>query len=384
MDVKPAIVVITFNRPKSLKRLLKSLEEAYYEEAGVPLVISIDYQNTTKHTDVVDFAENFVWKYGEKRIIKHSENLGLRKHVLTCGDLVNDYESIIMLEDDLFVSPEFYNYTTKALTFYKNEDKIGGISLYTHKKNFLNKYPFETISDSNDVFFLQIASSWGQAWTKKQWNGFREWLEGQRIIESDPIPIQVKNWPETSWLKFFIKYLVFTDKYFVYPTASFSTNFGDSGTHNRKSNVVYQVPFFLGKEIRFIEIEKSINVYDAFFEILPSRLKRLSPALEDIEFSVDLYGEKVIENIKTEYLISSKKNRNQSAKYFGLEVKPMVLNLVYKIEGEVFSLDSKYNFNELTLFDVSNEEVFNYLFSSISIKKLTLLLANRVRNKIKK
>ena len=284
MDIKPAIVVISYNRPESLKRLLGSLNKASYKEYDVSLIISIDYQNSKEHKDVVDVAENFVWKYGLKSIIKHSKNLGLRNHVLACGDLVNDYESIIMLEDDLFVSPEFYNFTTKALSFYKNDNKIGGISLYTHKKNFLNKYPFETISDSNDVFFLQIASSWGQAWTKNQWKGFREWLKGQSISELDPIPLQVKNWPDTSWLKYFIKYLVSTDKYFVYPTVSLTTNFGDSGTHNIKSNVVYQVPFFLGKKINFTEIEESINVYDVFFEMLPSRLKRLSPAIEDIDF----------------------------------------------------------------------------------------------------
>ncbi len=284
MNIKPAIVVITFNRPKSLDRLLGSLNHAFYKEKEITLIISIDYQNSSEHDEVVDVANNFKWIQGDKKIIQQTKNIGLREHVLSCGDFVDDYDSIIMLEDDLYVSPEFYNYATDALTFYNKEEKVGGISLYTHKKNFLNKYPFEIIPDSNDVFFLQIASSWGQAWTKHQWSGFRNWLGNKEIIDTDPIPLQVKNWPETSWLKYFIKYLVSTNKYFVYPKESLTTNFGDSGTHSRKSNVVYQVPLFLGKEINFVGMEKSVNVYDSFFEILPSRLKLLAPGLQILIF----------------------------------------------------------------------------------------------------
>ena len=104
------------------------------------------------------------------------------KNMPSNNDLINDiknilniYENIIVLEDDLFVSPYFYKYANDALKFYNKTESIGGISLYNHKRNFLNTIPFELIPDSNDVFFLQIASSWGQAWSKKQWLGFKNW-----------------------------------------------------------------------------------------------------------------------------------------------------------------------------------------------------------------
>lgn len=384
MEIQPAIVVITFNRPKSLNRLLSSLNQAKYIEKEITLIISIDYQDSNAHDEVIEVADNFDWNYGDKKIIQHTKNIGLRQHVLNCGDLVDDYGSIIMLEDDLYVSPYFYNFTKEALTFYKEEDKIGGVSLYTHKKNFLNKFPFELVPDSNDVFFLQIASSWGQAWTKNQWTGFRIWLENKNIAVTDDLPSQVKNWPETSWLKYFIKYLVATNKYFVYPKESFTTNFGDSGTHNLKSNVVYQVPLFFGEKINFIPIEKSVNVYDSFFEILPSKLKILDPSLRGVDFSVDLFGNKEIDKIKTKYLMSSKINKNSKPlKSFGLEVKPMVLNIVLNIEGKMFVLDTKNNFRESSFLDISNEKVFNYLFSSVPIKKMAQLFINLLRNKLK-
>ncbi|PNW26694.1 glycosyltransferase [Formosa algae] len=142
MDINPALVVVTFNRPESLKRLLDSLNNAYYNEYNVPLIISIDYQNSIQHNEVVEIAENFKWTFGKKTIINHVENLGLKKHVLKCGDLVYDYDSIIMLEDDLFVSQEFYTTTIQLLNFYKSDDRIAGVSLYTHKKNFFKYISF--------------------------------------------------------------------------------------------------------------------------------------------------------------------------------------------------------------------------------------------------
>jgi hypothetical protein len=377
----PAIIVIAYNRPDSILRLLNSLRLASYPKKKVPLIISIDYQNSVNHDEVVKIAKDFEWQFGEKRIIEHKNNLGLKKHVISCGNLVVDYGAIIMLEDDIFVSPYFYNYASEALNFYQNSDEIGGVSLYCHKKNFLTNLPFELIPDSNDVFFLQIASSWGQAWTQKQWYDFMDWMshdEGDLLC----LPPSVRLWPDSSWLKCFIRYLIVKDKFFVYPNKSLSTNFGDSGTHNLNKNVEYQVSLFIGNEFKFITIENSFNVYDAFFEILPSRLKLLMPKLIEIDFSVDLYGKKELINISTEYLLSSKKIKDKSHSVcsgFGLELKPMILNVVYDIKGEVFKMNLKNNFiYEVTRFNINNYYVFNYFFIKTSLKKLLMLTFQRL------
>ncbi|HWV71967.1 MAG TPA: glycosyltransferase, partial [Pseudosphingobacterium sp.] len=286
--MKPAIVIVGFNRPKSLERLLSSIRNGQYCHDDIDMVISIDYQNSEARREVLDIANKFSWNHGNKLVINHNENLGLRKHVLTCGDLTSQYQSIIMLEDDLVVSPYFYTYAQTMLSFYNNSPEIGGISLYNHKRNFCNKLPFEVLGERNsDVYFLQIASSWGQAWTAKQWKEFKEWYnKGQQLDVEDLIPSEVISWPNSSWLKFFIKYLVVTNKYFVYPKNSLSTNFGDGGTHNLKSNSSYQVPLDLSDDpdLKLIPLNRSINVYDAFFEILPATLKKLNLQLIDRAF----------------------------------------------------------------------------------------------------
>jgi hypothetical protein len=173
----PAIVVVAYNRPKSLERILHSIQQAHFSNNSVPLIISIDKSGSD---DVFEVARNFQWKHGVKKIIQHPQNLGLKEHILSCGDLTETYDEIILLEDDLFVSPYFYEYATKALGFYSNEEKIGGISLYSYDMAENGFYPFYPVNDNSDVYFVQIAASWGQAWNKKQWGDFRRWFEKNR------------------------------------------------------------------------------------------------------------------------------------------------------------------------------------------------------------
>ena len=130
------IVVAAFNRPIALQRVLKSLESIQYN-TPVKLYISIDGQGPD---EVYNIAENFNWKAGDKEIIHHQENLGLRKHIISCGDLALQHEGIIILEDDLFVSRNFIIILLNAPT-YKNEQN-GGYSLYSHKFNETAQFAF--------------------------------------------------------------------------------------------------------------------------------------------------------------------------------------------------------------------------------------------------
>ena len=117
MITNPIIVVVAYSRLNSLENLLDSLSKAQYDDDEVNLVISIDYSG---QQDVYNLADSFDWKNGKKIIIRHDHNLGLREHVLYCGDLSLQYESVIILEDDLLVSPSFYLYSKAALEFYSN------------------------------------------------------------------------------------------------------------------------------------------------------------------------------------------------------------------------------------------------------------------------
>ena len=192
------------------------------------------------NNDVRGIAESFQWPFGEKEVRYQSEHLGLRKHILKCGDLSREFGSVIILEDDLYVSPYFYDYAVQALSYYNGDRNIGGISLYNQKIEEVTRYPFVPIEDDSDVYFLQFPSSWGQAWTKEHWEEFRAWYDTDPDLTDIAMPEFIKwKWPASSWKKYFCAYLVEKNRYFVFPRGSFTTNFNDPGTHLARAENCY-------------------------------------------------------------------------------------------------------------------------------------------------
>lgn len=344
------IIVIGYNRPEALGRLLKSLLKASYP-GNVDLIISIDGGGDE---GVKEMARNFAWPNGEKKLIFHNTNLGLRNHVLSCGDLSRDYDGVIVLEDDLYVSPVFYQYTLQAFDFYKDDPKIAGISLYSHAYNETAQFPFRPLTDDSDVFFLQYASSWGQFWSRRNWASFREWYEKLALSPGDKslgkLPANIKLWPETSWKKYFIRYIIQYDLYFVYPRHSLTTNFGDKGSNHRVAENLFQVPLWLEKQnFHFKSLEESNAVYDVYCEMQAGRLNKLAPPLEGKDFEVDLYGMKSAEDSGKDLMLSSRKC-SRPLKSFGREMMPHEMNILSDIPGYYFSLGAKGDFQEKNYF----------------------------------
>lgn len=330
MPNTPPIVIVAYNRPKSLSRLLKSVNNAYYPKTDIELIISIDF--SPENQDVTDVANSFEWKYGKKTVKIYNENQGLKKHVLSCGDLALEYNNIIVLEDDLYVSPNFYNFALEALSFSKDKPYIGGVSLYNHKTNVHNSEYFSAFEDGYDNWYFQFASSWGQAWSKEQWEGFKEWFEKNPIVKkSFELPDNVYDWSAKSWLKFYIAYLIDTEKFFLYPKISLSTNFSDKGMHAGSDSTVFQTELLFAnkKGYNFSEIKDSYAVYDAYFEN-KKLAKNIELTHEQVE--IDLYGIK--KGNSKDYLLSSKRMPCEVLQSFGRSLKPIEANIVEAIEGD--------------------------------------------------
>ncbi len=382
--MNPTIVVVTYNRPASLLRLLSFLYNAVYEHENIPLVISIDYQDSTAHNNVVKIATDFNWKYGEKKVINHSKNLGLKEHVLSCGDLSEQYESVIVLEDDIVVSPYFYNYAEAALRSYNDDTNIAGISLYGTEWSQVADRSFLPAHNGSDVYFFQHAQSWGQIWSKRMWQEFKEWYVAHKNLTINPnIPDNIRNWSAKSWLKYHIWYCVEKNKYFVYPYVSLSTNYSDLGEHLKGDNTYFQVPLLTGKRENYHmpEFNKNSFKYDVFFE---RQDLGCFIGIKDEYLCTDLYGKKNNRE-KNRYWLTSVTADYKILKSFGLQLRPHELNVIFGIEGsEIFLYDTqtieknnkiKNNFFEArtTLYDIKE----------VPSKKLIEVLKFRIFKKIK-
>ena len=326
-----AIVVVAYNRTDSVSRLLSSLNNAHYS-VPAPLIISIDKSKTD---DVEKLADSFIWKHGPKRVIKHEHNLGLRNHILSIGKLTEEFDNLIVLEDDLIVSNCFYDYALAAVDKYKDNPQIAGISLYNPNYNFYRSLPFSPRKDEYDAYLMQIAQSWGQIWMRKQWKEFYNWyLKNSEEFGILPhLPINICLWGKNSWLKYHNKYCIEQNKFFVYPYVSLTSNMGFAGAHAKIGTNITRVALQCGQKYTYQFPDMcSSNKYDAFYESLS-----ISDVLTEKDICVDLYGLK--QNFESRrYWLTSNKADFKIVKTFGVYYYPIEENIRNNAEGSVIFL----------------------------------------------
>lgn len=337
MSGRYGIVAIGYNRKKSLQRLLEALNHADYQGHTPILIISLDYSGDL---DINKAAEEFRWDYGEKIVKSYEKQQGLRKHILNCGDYIEEYQldAVAVFEDDIVPSPAFFNYMVQAVQYYKDDMDIAGISLYTHLWNVNQEMPFQPLASRFDTFFLQFAQSWGQIWMPRQWREFREWYSAnsEDFYHVENVPLAVCNWKGSSWLKYHIRYCVERNKYFVYPYESLCTNFTDIGTHNEYTTALYQVPLQVDSKKNYLFAKKSEFpvTYDVYFES-----QNLAGVLKILEkdLCVDIYGTKN-NGEKKRYWLTTQKADFKVIKEYGLKMKPQELNIMMDVKGREIRL----------------------------------------------
>lgn len=322
-----AIVVVGYNRLKSLQRLLGSLAIAKYPDISIPLVICID---ASGNEVLYDYVNSYEWKYGEKYVIIQGERQGLKKHIYKCADLTAYFKAIILLEDDLYVSPHFYSYVLQVLEKYGDDSRIAEISLYKNERNGYVGLPFENIQNGSDVFLMQDVSTWGECWTKQMWQQFKAWDEThtEEDIQSVDMPEAIKRW-DRAWSKSYNAYVVDQNKYVLYPNVSLTTNFSDAGEHGGDNHSMVQVNLLQADfDYRLPAFEELVK-YDIYFNNI-----EIFEWLElDKDICVlDLYGFH-IPTKHHKYLLSTRQLPLEIVRSYALNMRPIELNVQNNIEG---------------------------------------------------
>lgn len=330
-----AIVSVGYNRLNSQKRLLSSLVHADYTGFdNVPLVISIDCSGDK---DLYNYISRFEWPHGDKHVIIREKRMGLKDHILACGDLSRYFKGVIVLEDDLYVSKDFYNYTNQMNDVYGECEDICSIALYSNEMNGFCWMPLVRLRNEADVFADQSICSWGEFWNTRMWNDFREWYDTTDIPWKDiDMPHQIKEWTK-AWSKFFYSYMILKDKFSIYPYTSLSTNFSDAGEHGDTNNSIVQVSLQQGhKHYKTLPFERLIK-YDVYSnniglaDVLGVKLN---------EICLDLYGVRP-NDFNKHYYLSVKRLPYKVLKSFGLYMRPHELNIIEDIPGDdIFLYDT--------------------------------------------
>lgn len=341
--MNPAIVIPAFSRVTSLERLLESVVAADVP-AGTPLILAVDRPTEERHRSgnaaVLELARRFPWPHGQKDVVIHPSPLGLVGNVFYCGELAEEYGAIILLEDDLVVSARFYDYACQATSFYGDDPRLAGISLNTLWFNGFTHQPFIPLLDDGDVFFLKLSTPQGQVYTAAQWAAFAGWMAASntRVSAADEVHELFIPFPSDDWLATKAKYLAATNRYYVYPRESLTTNFGEPGTHFTQPTTLFQVPLQQFRQAyRFQSFDAAVAVYDGFYELLPDRLDRLTDQLRGLSYDVDLYASKAPHQLRAEYTVTTRRCR-APLQTFARQMRPLEANVIAGISGDGISL----------------------------------------------
>ena len=323
------LLVIAYNRPQALSRLLESLSKLDPTDAPVDLLISIDGGGDPQ---CLHLARQFHWAHGNLRIQAHSQNLGLKTHVENAIDNVVDYDAVIVLEDDISVSPRMFHYCQTSMAIYGSDPTIAQISLYAPDHNEFCGLPFIPVRDDGDAWFSQVPASWGQMWSRDQWIRYRNWQrDGNEGKHFALLPESARRWGSQSWKKSYFEYVVSSHSWVVYPYTSLSTNHGDAGIHHRYATSDLNVALETRtRDYRFLPFSSDRVRYDAWLE--PSSDIANTHDLDPTLISVDLYGIKPLIAIKTPYLLSRKPCGNP-IKSYGSILTPLELNVRLNVPG---------------------------------------------------
>ena len=164
--MKTAIAIFAYRRPSHLSRVLSALEPQL-EQFPLPVQIFLDGPRCDGDEQDVYETRKVAESYSRKielKILMQSTNKGLYSS-LTEGvsAVLQDYEAIIVLEDDILTSPHFLSFMVQGLLTYRYEHKVASIHGYCPP---IKGYRMP------ENFFLRGADCWGWATWRNRWKYF--------------------------------------------------------------------------------------------------------------------------------------------------------------------------------------------------------------------
>jgi hypothetical protein len=242
VDLSP-VALFAYRRPAHLERTLEALQ-ANPEASQTELFVFCDGAKNDSVSGEVDSVRNIVrgdLSFAAIHVVCRDENIGLACNITEgVSHVLAQHETVIVVEDDIVVSPFFLRFMNDALQCYADTPRVGSISGYC--------YPVS--GPMPDTYFIRGADCWGWATWRDRWQkynpdggtllsdlkarnivqafdfegatGFSQMLEDQIAGKNDSWAIR---WHATCYLN---------NLYVLYPGRALAQNIGrdGSGTHS--------------------------------------------------------------------------------------------------------------------------------------------------------
>ena len=277
------IALFTYNRADHTQRAVESLlknAEAKFSD----LFIFSDGPKTPEKKAGVEENRKYIHTisgFKSISIIEREKNWGLANSLIAgITEVINKYGKVIVVEDDLILSPYFLQFMNEGLEKYKDDDRVGTITGFVPP--IKDKLP--------ETFFLKYFQCWGWATWKRAWDlletDARPLLKGLRFKKTKfDVGGGVGNFGNLycqkvglvdSWYLRYYASLFLKDKLSLYPGRSMVTNDGLDGTGTHCG--VDLVKAFLSDNshapiiLRNIDVKEDVQSYKVFKSYFLSQL----------------------------------------------------------------------------------------------------------------
>ncbi len=256
------IALFVYRRPRHTRHAVESLQKNELASQS-PLYVFSDGPRDPSVADAVAEVRGYVHSltgFQSVTVIEREKSWGLASSIIAgVTQLCNEYGRVVVLEDDLVVSPYFLDYMNAGLKRYESEERVMQISGHC----FLT-----TSRSEGDAVFLPFTTSWGWATWQRAWKHLDTDMTGRRVLQesralkkqfdlggaypyykmlSKQIGGQLDTWDVVWYLSVFMR-----QGLALYPkqTLVHNTGYGEEATHT-KSSVYQDTPLFEGRVERY-------------------------------------------------------------------------------------------------------------------------------------
>lgn len=198
------VLILAFNRPDFLRNRLLELEEQSLKP--MKIIVSVDGPRESNRKDLIEISQILSILESNSNshisVIKREKNLGCTNNtILSVNEVLAEYEEIIVLDDDVSISPHFYAQMVGAINFFlkdkenssENIRTIGGYSpFYNNSSNLVTRF----LLPANKWRKTKYFHSWGWATNSIFWSKLIR-LDNQ-FIDLDSLLSNSKHWNELS------------------------------------------------------------------------------------------------------------------------------------------------------------------------------------------
>jgi hypothetical protein len=173
------IAIFVYKRPDHTRRTIEALVQCP-EFAESPLYVFCDGAKKPEDQAAIDETRAVVRLIvGERAtMIEAAQNQGLANSIIAgVSKLLDEFDRVIVLEDDLIVSPGFLQYMNMALEAYQDEPSVMQVSGYM--------FPVPEFVNRTEAMFLPFTVSWGWATWKRAWAHFDPLATGWEVLQTD-------------------------------------------------------------------------------------------------------------------------------------------------------------------------------------------------------